>query len=83
MLYEVITDCSMIILHTPVRALDDEDEIPFTTAPIGIIVKKDALITVCHQESEILRDFIELRIKNFIIHVRAYVSGHLEFFFCH
>lgn len=68
---EIEDDCSLIILHTPVRAKDDEDETPFTTAPIGIILKKDSLITVCQQESEILRDFIELRIKNFIIHDRA------------
>ncbi len=37
---------------------------PYYTVPIGIIIKKNILITLCWTDSEVLRDFCSNRIRN-------------------
>ncbi len=66
---EVEDGSFLIVLHTPVRSPDDAD-IPYATVPVGVIVKDDVIITVCGQENVIIDEFINLKVKNFIIHDR-------------
>lgn len=46
----------LIIMRTPFLALDKN--LPYSTVPIGIIIKDDILVTVCHYKTEMLSDFI-------------------------
>ncbi len=46
----------LIILRTPYLAPDKN--LPFNTVPIGIIIKDDILVSVCHYKTEMLSDFI-------------------------
>jgi len=61
----------LIVVHTPMRAADEDDDIPFRTIPLGIIKKDRLIITVCRQENEIVQQFLEGRVKNFLISDRA------------
>lgn len=44
------------ILRIPVRSR--EDSIPYTTIPIGVMVKGDYIITVCNYANHLITDFI-------------------------
>ncbi|MEI6089841.1 MAG: magnesium transporter CorA family protein [bacterium] len=46
----------LIIIRTPFLALDKT--LPYSTVPIGIIIKDNILVTVCHYKTEMLSDFI-------------------------
>lgn len=46
----------LIIMRTPFLALDKN--LPYSTVPIGIIIKDDIVVTVCHYKTEMLTDFI-------------------------
>ncbi len=61
----------LIVVHTPMRSPDEDDDIPFYTIPLGIIKKDRLIITVCRQENEIVQHFLEGRVKNFLISDRA------------
>lgn len=43
----------------------------FSTIPLGIILTKEYILTVCLKESPILNDFISKRIKSFYTHYRS------------
>jgi len=61
----------LIVVHTPMRAADEDDDIPFRTIPLGVIKKDRLIITVCRQENEIVQQFLESRVKNFLVSDRA------------
>jgi magnesium transporter len=46
----------LIIIRTPFLALDKN--LPYSTVPIGIIIKDDIIVTICHYKTEMLSDFI-------------------------
>ena len=53
----------LIVLRVPVY--DEEEEIPYYTVPLGILVSRNMIITVCAKESPLMEDFMYNRIKNF------------------
>lgn len=62
-------NCLLIVLRVPIE-LGLNEELPFTTLPIGIILKRDLIITICNKETEVTRSFIENRIKHFFTEKR-------------
>ena len=61
---EVEDDATLIILKIPVFDETNPDVL-YVTLPIGIILLKDRIITVCAKETDILSDFIDNKIKHF------------------
>ncbi|MBQ0061254.1 MAG: magnesium transporter CorA family protein [Bacteroidaceae bacterium] len=55
--YEIDEGWVLIILRIP-YAKEVPSRTPFTTIPLGIIFKKDVLITVCNFETNMMIDFI-------------------------
>lgn len=64
--YEREGDIRLILLSTPVLSEEDEDEDAiYITAPIGIIITIEHVITVSGHSNPVLRLFLEDRVKNF------------------
>ncbi len=61
----------LIVVHTPHALPNEDDDIPFSTLPLGIIKKDRLIITVCRQKNEVVQHFLEGRVKNFLISDRA------------
>lgn len=47
----------LTILRIPMQS--DEQGVPFTTVPIGLITKDDVMVSVCYHQTEIISDFIQ------------------------
>ena len=47
---------TLMILRIPYR--DVENDIPYITVPLGMIMKDEYFVTVCHYETDMLPDFI-------------------------
>jgi magnesium transporter len=60
---EVEDDATLIILKIPYFDENNLDVL-YVTLPIGIILLKDTIITVCAKETDIISDFIDNRIKH-------------------
>ncbi len=64
--YEVEDDVKLIVLNTPLLNQDEDSTKPiYITAPIGIILTPDHIVTISLLDNPILSSFIENRIKNF------------------
>lgn len=64
--YEREDEVKLILLNTPVlNKIDKENEAIYTTAPIGIILTEDNLVTISAVENPILQRFTEGRVRNF------------------
>jgi len=64
---EIDDDWQLIILRIPL--LTEDAQMPFTTVPLGMMVRGDVLITLCFFETRILGDFIShKKRKNIEIH---------------
>lgn len=61
---EVEDDATLIILKIPFFDENNLDILYFTL-PVGLILIKDLIITVCARETDILNDFIENKVKHF------------------
>lgn len=61
---EIDEDCLLIVLHTPVRDREG-GSIPFSTVPLGIVLKNGCLVTVSSQPIDIMELFLSHRVKNF------------------
>jgi magnesium transporter len=61
---EVEDDATLIILKIPFFDENNLDVL-YVTMPVGIILVKDRIITVCAKETDILNDFTESKIKHF------------------
>jgi magnesium transporter len=57
-------NCMLIVTRVPVEMGWDED-LPFITLPIGIILKRDLIVTVSNKHNEVLQAFAESRVRNF------------------
>ncbi len=57
-------NCMLIVCRIPVEMAWNED-LPYTTLPLGIILKRDLIVTVCGKSTEVTQAFIESRVKNF------------------
>ena len=64
--YEKEDDATLILVNTPLLNEDaKENEAIYYTAPIGIILIEDKIITITPRENPILEKFTENRVKNF------------------
>lgn len=65
---EIENGWTLIVIRIPL--ISDEDKLPFSTMPLGIIFKDDVILTLSFKESDVLQDFIvyqnkkKLEIKN-------------------
>lgn len=67
---EVENNFTLIVLRIP-RFDGGSIDNPFTTLPVGIILTKDSIITVCSEHVELITDFINGKVKNFSVKDRA------------
>lgn len=56
---------TLIIVDIPVVELQDHSYV-YNTIPLGIIILKHAIITVCLKEDTLLNDFINKKVKTFL-----------------
>ncbi len=64
--YEREDEVRLIVLNTPLLNTDEEGYKPiYITAPIGIILTPDHIITISLLDNPIINSFLESRIKNF------------------
>lgn len=57
-------NCMLIVCRLPLE-LGQEEDLPYITLPLGIILKRDLVVTVCSKPTEITQAFIEQRVKAF------------------
>lgn len=61
---EIEDECILIVLRIP--RFDEKDvDIPFTTLPVGIIITKGLVITVCSKDAAVILDFINGKVRHF------------------
>ncbi len=64
--YEREDDIRLILVNTPMlNDIDEENEAVYITAPIGIIMTQDHVLTICPYENPIIQRFIDGRVKGF------------------
>jgi magnesium transporter len=64
--YEREDDIRLILVNTPMlNEIDKENEAMYITAPIGIILTQDHVLTICPYENPIIQRFIDSRVKGF------------------
>ncbi len=57
-------DYTLILVDIPTAEVRNNRH-TYTTIPLGIIVREDAIITVCSEETAVLRTFIDQRVREF------------------
>jgi magnesium transporter len=57
-------NCLLIVNRIPFENTREE-ELPYTTIALGIILKRDLIITVCSKPTEVIQAFKESRVRNF------------------
>lgn len=57
-------DSGYILTIVRVPVYDPSAETPYFAVPVGIIVKKNTIITICWTDSEVIKDFGANRIRN-------------------
>ena len=57
-------DYTLILVDIPIQEMRN-DRVTYTTIPLGIIIKENIIITVCAQETVVLRTFTQQRVRNF------------------
>ena len=62
-------NCMLVVCRIPVELGADED-LPYFTLPLGVIFKRDLIVTVCSKPTEITQAFIEQRVRNFNTQMR-------------
>ena len=55
---------TLILIDIPTQEMVNVD-ISYTTIPLGIIIANGAVITVCSKETNVVKDFVDQRIRNF------------------
>lgn len=64
--YEKWDDIRFILINTPMlHDIDQENEAFYITAPLGILLTPDHVLTICAYENPITQRFIEGRVKGF------------------
>ena len=61
---EIEDDYTLILVDIPVAEKRGEHN-EYTTVPLGIILCEDAIITVCARDTQILKNFVQKRMKDF------------------
>jgi magnesium transporter len=62
-------NCMLIVSRIPVENTKGED-LPYTTIALGIVIKRDLIITICSRPTEVIQVFKENKIKNFYTHLK-------------
>jgi magnesium transporter len=62
-------NCMLIVCRIPVIN-DQGEDLPYTTIPLGIVLKRDLIITVCGRPTELIQNFKENKVKNFYTQFR-------------
>jgi magnesium transporter len=65
----------LVILRVPISRPDQE--IPYCTAPLGVVFAGDTVITISLLENEIIRDLAQNRVRNFALTTRSSFLLHL------
>jgi len=60
---EIEDSCLFIVVRTP--RFDPEAEVQYTTAPLGMVITPDRIITVSSQKDGVLDGFINGKVRNF------------------
>jgi len=60
---EIEDSCLFIVMRTP--RFDPEAEVQYTTAPLGMVITPDRIITVSSQKDGVLDGFINGKVRNF------------------
>lgn len=55
-------NCMLIVCRIPFE-MGRNEPLPYTTLPLGIILKRDLMVTVCYKQTEIIQSFAESRIR--------------------
>lgn len=63
-------DYTLIVIDVPFDMSDIQSS-NYTTVPIGIIIAKDSIITICSKQSRIINDFIVGHVKDFYTFMRT------------
>lgn len=66
---EIEEDYSMILIDVPFD-MSDSESANYRTIPIGIILTKGSIITICSRQSRIINDFIVGHVKDFYTFMR-------------
>lgn len=61
---EIEDDYTLILVDIPVAEKRGEYN-EYTTVPLGIILTEDAIITVCARDTQILKSFVQKKMKDF------------------
>lgn len=64
------TDYTMILVNIPTVEEKSDREL-YSTIPLAIIMTNDAVITVCSEDTQILKAFAAGKIKNFYTHMKS------------
>jgi len=66
--FEIEDDAKLIVINTPILNKKNDERTLYITAPIGIILVPQHIITIASYETPIIQNFINLRIRNFHPH---------------
>jgi len=57
-------NCMLMVCRIPLH-IENEDDLLYTTIPLGIIFKRDLIVTVCSRNTELIQTFVEQRVRQF------------------
>jgi magnesium transporter len=63
-------DQFLILVDVPVIDSDGNTNL-YSTLPLGIILLKEAIVTICLKENTIIKDFEKKRVKSFLTHFKT------------
>jgi magnesium transporter len=72
---EVDEDMLMMIYRIPYQ--NQSNGFPFTTIPLGLVLNKDSLVIICHNNNEVLDDFFSRSGKGITIETKIDLILHL------
>jgi len=61
---------TMVLVNIPTIEEHNETEL-YTTIPLSIIVTKEAVITVCSEDTPILRHFLSVKVRDFFTYMKS------------
>ncbi|MBP9185819.1 MAG: magnesium transporter CorA family protein [Bacteroidia bacterium] len=62
-------NCMLIVCRVPLE-IGFENDLPYITLPLGIILKRDIIITVSSKQTEITQKFVEQRVRSLNVQYR-------------
>ena len=67
---ETDDNCTMILVNIPTVKEHDEKEL-YDTIPLSVLITKETVITVCLEDTPVLRPFAEGRVKGFFTNMKT------------